>query len=137
MKLNREQLAAVLAVLILIVGAREILLGVLAPTGHVLPVDPELTRSQREVVPRTYRSFTREGEMLRNPFVFSEGWEPLDVLPMAVPPLPPAPRPVPALLQAAPVLDARVRFVEKPVSGATPAERGSEDTAGKTAEEDG
>ncbi len=117
MKLNREQLSTVLAVLILIVGAREILLGVLAPTGTVLPVDPEISRSRREVVPRMYRKFTA-GNPARDPFVFSEGWQPLTVLPMTVPPLPPAPYPVPRPLQGAPELDAGVRFVEKARSAA-------------------
>ena len=113
MKLNREQLSAVLAVLILIIGARELLLGVFAPTGKVLPVDPEISRSRREVVPRMYRKFAAGGDLARDPFVFSEGWQPLAVLPMTVPSLPPAPRPVPRPLQGAPELDAGVRFVEK------------------------
>ncbi len=132
MKLNREQLATVLTVIILIIGAREILLGVLAPTGKVLPVDPEISRSRREVVPRMYRKFTAGGDLARDPFVFSEGWQPLTVLPMTVPSLPPAPRPVPTLLQGAPELDAGVRFVEKTGAG-----RGARSEAEKTTQEGG
>ncbi len=132
MKLNREQLATVLTVIILIIGAREILLGVFAPTGTVLPVDPEISRSRREVVPRMYRKFTAGGDLARDPFVFSEGWQPLTVLPMTVPSLPPAPRPVPTLLQGAPELDAGVRFVEKTGAG-----RGARSEAEKTTQEGG
>ena len=124
--------STVLTVLILIIGARELLLGVFAPTGKVLPVDPEISRSRREVVPRMYRKFTAGGDLARDPFVFSEGWQPLTVLPMTVPSLPPAPRPVPTLLQGAPELDAGVRFVEKTGAG-----RGARSEAEKTTQEGG
>ena len=134
MKLNREQLAAVLAALIVIAGAREIVLGVLAPTGRVLPADPEISRGRREVVPRRFRGFTADGDVTRNPFVFSEGWQTLDVLPMDVPPLPPAPRPVPRPLLGAPQLDARVLFAEGRAVEAAPAARGEPGTAGTVRE---
>ncbi len=137
MKLNREQLSAVLAVLILIIGARELLLGVFAPTGKVLPVDPEISRSRREVVPRMYRKFAAGGDLARDPFVFSEGWQPLAVLPMTVPSLPPAPRPVPRPLQGAPELDAGVRFVEKAGAAASSTDRGAQSAAGNTTKEGG
>ncbi len=137
MKLNREQLSTALAVLILIIGARELLLGVLAPTGKVLPVDPEISRSRREVVPRMYRKFTAGGKLARDPFVFSEGWQPLAVLPMTVPSLPPAPRPVPTPLQGTPEFDSGVRFVENTGAAARSTRGGAGSEAGKTTQEGG
>lgn len=137
MKLNREQLATVLTVIILMIGAREILLGVFAPTGKVLPVDPEISRSRREVVPRMYRKFKARGDLARDPFVFSEGWQPLTVLPMTVPFLPPAPRPAPTPLQGAPELDAGVRFVETTGAAARSTGRGARSEAEKTTQEGG
>lgn len=137
MKLNREQLAAALAVVILIIGAREIVLGVLAPTGKVLPVDPEISRSRREVVPRSFRTFASEDRLTRNPFVFSEGWQPLDVLPMTVPPLPRAPRPVPRPLLGAGRLDSGVLFVEHAASSEKSTDGKARSSTRKTTKEGG
>jgi hypothetical protein len=137
MKFNREKIAALLALLILAVGMKEVVLGVLSPTRGIEVQDPTIPRSAREVLPRKYRTFTEEGDPGRNPFSFSEGWERLDRAPMEAPPLPTLPRPL-ALLGASPP-PSLVGFIEvsalpaEPAAGAT--EGAGEDRAAAPGEE--
>jgi hypothetical protein len=97
MKVNREKIAALLALLVLAIGMKEVGLGILSPTRGIEVQDPTIPRSAREVLPRKYRTFGEEGEPGRNPFSFSEGWQRLDAIPMEPPPLPPLPRLIPLL----------------------------------------
>ncbi len=122
MRLNREKAALLLAVLIAVVGIREVVLAVVAPTGPILLVDPVLPPSRHGVLVRHFRQFKSAEEVSRNPFTFSEGWQSIDILPMDVPPLGAPPRPIPGL-SSAPVADMPgTTFVERP---ATPRTKGT------------
>ena len=99
MKLNRERGAALLALALTILGLKGVVEGFIAPTRSVRVPDVTLTRRSREVLPRSYRTYTytAEGELGRNPFSFSEGWRRTDAEPMTLPPLPDVPRVYPSV----------------------------------------
>lgn len=97
MRLHKEKIAALLALLVFLVGTKSVLMGS-GPTGRKIRVpDTTIPRSTVEVIPRKYRTFRDDTELPRNPFSFSEGWQGLETIPMDLPPLGPAPRPIPSL----------------------------------------
>jgi hypothetical protein len=101
MKLNREKIAALLALVLVVLGLKGVVEGFIAPTRSVRVPDVTLTRRSREVLPRSYRTFTADAESGRNPFSFSEGWRRTDAEPLAPPPLPGVPRILPSLAAGA------------------------------------
>ncbi len=111
MKLNREKAAAALAAILLAWSLVHIVAGVVAP-GRELRVDVTLPNYRPELIPRTFRTFKEEEPIPRNPFSVSEGWQGLEILPMAPPPVPPAPRPLPTLGGASDPAAARFVWTE-------------------------
>ena len=97
MKLNREKVTALLALLLVVAGLKSVVIGFVTPARGIRVPDVTITRSSREVIPRKYRTFTAETEMSRNPFSFSEGWQSMETMHIPLPLLPPAPHPVPFL----------------------------------------
>ena len=102
MRLNREKIAAFLAAAILVIGLIDVVLGFMSPSRGLSVPDITIPRSAREVISRNYRRFPEEGQAVeeepsRNPFSFSEGWQVMELMPMASPPLGPAARPIPFL----------------------------------------
>jgi hypothetical protein len=114
MRLNREKMAAFGAFLILVLGLWTVIPGIANPTSGIRVPDTTLARSSREIVPRKYRTFTEESDAARNPFSFSEGWERMETTPMAHPPIPPLPRPVPLLWPGPSALEAGVLWQDRP-----------------------
>jgi len=96
-KLNRERITTLLALLLVLAGLKSVVIGFVTPARGIRVPDVTITRSSREVIPRRYRTFTAETEISRNPFSFSEGWQSMETMPLALPSLPPAPHPVPFL----------------------------------------
>jgi hypothetical protein len=113
MKLNREKGAALLALAIAILGSKGVVEGFIAPTRSVRVPDVTLTRRSREVLPRTYRTYTAEGEAGRNPFSFSEGWGRTDAEPMTPPPLPDVPRVYPSIGAGAASVEAGFTYADR------------------------
>ena len=113
-KLNREKMAALLALLILLLGLWVVVPGFVSPVKSISVPDTTLARSSREVVPKKYRLFTEEGEAARNPFSFSEGWQRMETTPMATPPVPSVPRPVPLLWPGPPAVEAGFLWQDRP-----------------------
>jgi len=93
--LNREKLTAILSLLLLAWGIYDFAGALITPVRGIRVPDTTLPKSSRAVVFRPYRTFSDEGEPARNPFSFSEGWQRMETVPMALPPLPAAPGPVP------------------------------------------
>ena len=114
MKLNREKVTALLALLILVLGLWGVVGGFVNPVRGVEVPDVTLARSSREVIPKKYRVFTEEGDASRNPFSFSEGWQRMETTPMAAPIVPPVPRPVPLLWPGPSAVEAGFRWQDRP-----------------------
>ena len=121
MKLNREKGAALLALAIVILGFKGVVEGFIAPTRSVRVPDVTLTRRSREVLPRSYRTYTADGEPGRNPFSFSEGWGRTDAEPMTPPPLPEVPRVYPSVGAGAASVEAGFIYADRSWAPALPA----------------
>jgi hypothetical protein len=120
MKLNREKIAALLALAVLALGMKGVVLGFLSPTRGVRTPDVSIPKRVRDVLPRKYRTFTEEGELPRNPFAFSEGWQPMEPPPLPPPPLPPVPRVLPALGLGPSAVEAGFLYQDRPPPEAQP-----------------
>jgi len=120
MKLKREKIAALLALAVLALGLKGVVLGFLSPTRGVRKPDVTIQKRTREVLPRKYRTFTEEGDSPRNPFSFSEGWQPMEPPPMTPPPLPPVPRVLPALGLGPSAVEAGFLYQDRPPAEAAP-----------------
>lgn len=95
MRVNREKIAAAIALLLLVAGTYRMVLGVVAPGPGIQVPDVSLPTSSREVARPEVRRFEPKKAAERNPFSFSEGWRRLDTVPLDPPPLPAASRLVP------------------------------------------
>jgi len=114
MKLNREKAVTFLAGLILVLAVWEILRWDKGQVGGALP-DITLPSYSRELIPRKYGTFREGTEPGRNPFSFSEGWQGMETVSMAPPPLPPAARPSPFLGSGASPEDVGFLYQEQPI----------------------
>jgi hypothetical protein len=113
MKLNREKTVAGLALVLFGLGMTEVARGFITPVRGIAVPDTTIPRSTRDNLPRPYRVYTEEGEPSRNPFSFSEGWQRMESTPLALPPLPAAPRPLPLLSPGASAIEARLPWTDK------------------------
>lgn len=96
MRLNREKACAALGLLILAL----VLWGVITEAAAPVPtaqVDITLPSYSPTFIPRKFRVFEWSGSVPRNPFSLSEGWQGMEAAPMAPPPIPEIPRPLPSL----------------------------------------
>jgi hypothetical protein len=114
MRLNREKIAALLALAVLALGLKGVVLGFLSPTRGVRVPEVSIPKRVREVLPRKPRKFTEESDVARNPFSFSEGWQPMEPPPLPPPPLPPVPRVLPALGLGPSALEAGFLYQDRP-----------------------
>lgn len=96
MRLNREKGAAALAAVILLATLSRMVAGIVSPR-RTATVDITLPQYSRELIPQKYRMFREPGLVARNPFSLSEGWQGMEAVPLAPPPLPDMPRVVPLL----------------------------------------
>lgn len=119
MKLNREKITALLALLILALGLAGVVQGFMNPVRGIEVPDITLAKSSREVIPRKHRVFTDEGEASRNPFSFSEGWQRMETTPLAPPIVPPVPRPVPLLWPGPSAVEAGFLWQDRPPAEVT------------------
>jgi hypothetical protein len=125
MKINREKVMALLALLLTVLGLSEAARSFIAPTRGIEVVPYIIRRGGREILRRSYRRFSEDGEPGRNPFSFSEGWERLDSIPMGPPPVPAGARLVPLLSFGPSPLDAGFIF-ERPAPPAEETKDGKE-----------
>lgn len=114
MRINREKIATLLALLILLVGLWSVVRGFTSPVRAVEVPEATVTESTRKVLYKSYRVFADETEAMRNPFSFSEGWQRMETTPMALPPLPVAPRPASLLWPGATAAEAGLPWMDLP-----------------------
>lgn len=88
MNLNREKIAAALALVLLIAGLYRVTVGVITPRPDIRVPDTRLPEQRREIAAPRFPYSKREEVVARDPFSFSEGWRRLDRLPLAPPPVP-------------------------------------------------
>jgi hypothetical protein len=135
-KFNREKIAAVLALLILVLGLKEAIFGLASPTGGLRVPDISIPRRAREVLPRKYRTFTEEGALSRNPFSFSEGWQRMEAPPLPAPPVPGPSLVLPSLGGGATALEAGFLYEDRrPPEAALAAAANGGDEAGNDGKE--
>lgn len=93
--INREKIAALLASAILAWTAFGAFASAVSP-ARVRAPDVALPTYRPELIPRRFRKFEQDQPLARNPFLVSEGWQALELVPMPPPPVPPAPRLIPS-----------------------------------------
>ncbi len=114
MKFNREKMTALLALAIFLLGVASVVRGFVSPIQSIAVPEARVSEATRKILPKKYRTYTEESESTRNPFAFSEGWQRMETTPLALPPVPPAPRPVPLLWPGATAFDAGLLWQDKP-----------------------
>lgn len=114
MRLNREKIALLLAIIIFLAGLWAVIGGILSPVQNIVVPEARVSESTRKILAKKYRTFTDPSEASRNPFSFSEGWQRMESTPMAFPPIPGAARPTPLLWPGATAKEAGLLWQDRP-----------------------
>jgi hypothetical protein len=121
-RLNREQITAAVAFLLVVVGL-SIELGSAGVPGVRLDLpDLSIPRTEGAIAQPEYRRFTSRDMEFRNPFNISGGWRPLGIPDLQPPPYPDAPLVLPLLERSPSAPEAGFLFE---ASAAVDAEAGS------------
>lgn len=132
MSLNREKATFAIAVLVFLAGAYGVVVSFVSPAHQVRIPNIELPRGERELFAPQFRRFAAAEVSERNPFSFSEGWQPLDTISLPKPPLPIRVRVLPGLSASVAAEDGGLLFESKPPveSDGGPPETKAGDSAG-------
>ena len=114
MSFNREKVAFAIAVLVFMGGVYSVVVSFVSPAQQVRIPKVELPRGERELFAPEYRRYVAVEGSERSPFSFSEGWQPLDSVPLPGPPLPRRVRVLPLLSASVPAEEGGLLFESKP-----------------------
>jgi hypothetical protein len=114
MQLNREKGAFLIALAVFLGEAYSLAVGRLSPARDKPLPSVDLPRVEREYARPAYRRYEVAEIPARNPFSPSEGWRPLDAVPLPPPPVPDRIRVLPLLSASAAPEDGGVLFEVKP-----------------------
>ncbi len=117
--IHREKIAALIAAALLAWTLVQTLATAVAPARIQTP-DVSLPTYRPELIPRRFRRFEQDQPLPRNPFLVSEGWQPLELVPMPPPPIPPPPRLAPSPFAGPPPEASGYLYEEAPPGTAKP-----------------